>query len=170
MPSGYTLSGIVTDDTVIPQPVAGAVVELGAHGGSRSITNQDGFYSFRVLGDNVYVVIASADGFVPSSRLTPILGDTRVDFRLRRPPQSSIRGFVYEIVDGRRVPLADVWVQEFDLEREDHTDANGNFHISSVFDGPDGLWFGKSGYEVRTVHVTVEGETSGINVQLTRAQ
>lgn len=167
----YTLSGTVTDNTIpTPQPVAGATVTLGLGAGIQTITNKDGFYSFAGISDNVYVVVIYADGFVPASRVAHVLGDTQLDFQLRRPPQSSISGFVYEVVEGGQVPIAGVWVQEGGVEGEDHTDANGNFHIQFVYDGPDLLHFSKPGYEIRTLFITVDGQTNGINVQLTRAQ
>jgi len=167
----YTLSGVITEDTSpTPQPVAGAIVRLGGNGGNRAITNRDGFYSLGVVADNISVVIVEADGFEPALRRERITNDTRIDFQLRRPPQSSVSGFVYEVVESRQVPIADVWVQERGVEREAHTDANGNFHIRAVDDGPDLLDFSKPGYEGRTLHITVAGQTTGINVQLTRAQ
>jgi hypothetical protein len=166
-PSTYTLSGTISEVVLTALvPLGGAVVEEGTSG-SRTTTNEQGFYSISglTLDARTRTVTVSKAGYKSETRdiYTPSAGGpiTTLYFNaelVRESDLHTLTGVVVELTSNGPVPVEGASIEELSCTATDmgcahgvsrtvKTDLNGFYSISGLYPGKhNGVWVTKEGF------------------------
>ena len=171
----FTLSGTVVERTGVSSvPVEGAIVSHLAIGRSATTDRNGGYVIADVPGSILTTIVVTKDGYQNTSRSVSVSGDTRLDLQLvRRPPDPTLSGLVYERTPSGQVPLAGAIVENSYTHGSTVSDASGHYRLVfktgelGATDGFASIRVSKEGFEAAIRELVPEGDTH-LDIELVR--
>lgn len=161
----FTLSGTVVEVTAEgTKPALG--IQVSVTPALRASTDDAGNYSIAGMSVGNHVVQITSLFHEPLTRSVRIDSDTRLDIQVVRLPIFTLSGTVFEVLDGVRVPVSGVHVENSNIHDMTTTDEAGAYEIL-VHRGSIHLFVGKPGYLSQSREVSVQGDTR-LEIQLVR--
>jgi hypothetical protein len=161
----FTLSGTIVEATAEgTKPALG--IQVSVTPALRASTDNDGNYSIAGISVGNHVVQITSFFHEPLTRNVRIDSDTRLDAQVVRMPIFTLSGTVFEVIDGVRMPVSGVHVENSNIHDMTTTDEAGAYEIL-VHRGSIHLFVAKSGYLTQNREVSVQSDTR-LEIQLVR--
>ena len=171
----YTVSGTVATASASGMtPIVGATVrELRQR--LSAVTDRDGRYSIAGITAGDSAIQVESPGFVTHTSTVAVGGDVELNFRIEPIAMYTLSGIVYEVADGRRVPVEGVELYCDSCgspvgHTYAYTDAHGFYSFGWSQNGVHRLLVRKGGYRLanpipfevpgfQAINATVNGDT-----------